>query len=192
MIGRLHYSGAHEIGEIVAERLGYGLFASEIVEEIAKSEGVQRALVAGLDERVESAIERYVIDGFHQRKFAEGDYMRGATRVISTLAHRGKAVIVGRGAAAIVDPAQALRVLVVAPVEWRRARFAERNKLPAHEAAARLEDEDKGRVQFYRRNLHFAQDDPVNYDLAVNVASLGVGPSAATIVEAFHRRFPGA
>jgi len=189
VVTRFPYSGAHELAAQVASSLGYGFFGSEIVDEIAKNEGVQRELVAGLDERVKSAIERYVIDGFHHRPFAEQDYMRAATRVISTLAHRGRAVILGRGAAAIVDPAHALRVLVVAPLEWRRTRLAETNRLTPREAAEQLAAKDKERAEFNRRNLGFAQDDPVNYDLVVNAASLGLGPSAATILEAFHRRF---
>lgn len=189
VISRFPYSGAHELAESVAASLGFGFFGSEIVDEIAKNEGVQRELVAGLDERMKSAIERYVIGSFSHREFAEHDYVRAATRVISTLAHRGRAVILGRGAAAIVDPAHALRVLVVAPVEWRRARLAEAQKLGPAEAAELLRAKDRERTEFNRRNLHFEQDNPLNYDLVVNAASLGLAASAATIVDAFHRRF---
>jgi cytidylate kinase len=189
VISRFPYSGAHELAAQVASNLGYGFFGSEIVDEIARNEGVQRELVAGLDERVTSAIERYVIDSFHHRPFAEQDYMRAATRVISALVHRGRAVILGRGAAAMVDPAHALRVLIVAPLEWRRTRLAEANGLTPHQAAALLASKDSERAEFNHRNLGFAQDDPVNYDLVVNSAALGLGLSAATIVACFRQRF---
>jgi cytidylate kinase len=188
-ISRLPYSGAHDVGARVATRLDYGFFAREIVDEIAKKEGVRRELVAGLDEHVENAIERHVIDGFRHRNFTENDYVRGVSRVVSTLAHRGAAVILGRGAACIVDPTQALRVLVVAPVEWRRARLAEIRKVAAEEAAERLRNEDQERVQFHRRSFHFEQDEPTNYDLVVNTGSLGLGTAASIIVETLHRRF---
>lgn len=189
VLSRLPYSGAHDVGGRVATRLDYGFFAREIVDEIAKEEGVQRDLVAGLDEHVENAIERHVIDGFRHKKFSESDYVRAVSRVVSTLSHRGAAVILGRGAACIVDPAQALRVLVVAPVEWRRARLAEIRKVSPEEAAKRLALEDQERAEFHRRSFQFQQDDPTNYDLVVNTATLGLGPAASIIVETLHRRF---
>jgi cytidylate kinase len=188
-ISRLRYSGAHEVAERIADRLGYGFFGSEIVDQIANDEGVRRELVAGLDEHGQNAIERYVIDGFRHRQFAETDYVRGVTRVISTLSRRGKAVILGRGAAAIVDPAYALRVLVVAPLDWRSQRLAAQRDLPIKTARERIVTEDRDRVEFHRRNFRFEQHDPVNYDLVVNTAALGIDAAAATILEAFRVRF---
>jgi cytidylate kinase len=192
VISRLRYSGAHDVGERVAAELGYGFFGSEIVDQIAKDEGVQRELVAGLDERVQNAIERYLVDGFRHRPLSEADFTRAATKVISTLARRGKAVILGRGAVAIVEPLHALRVFVVAPLEWRRARLAEVQRIAAAEVANRLSSEDAQRAAFLRRNFHFEQDDAVNYDLVVNTGSLGLDGAAATIIETFRQRFPDA
>ena len=189
VLSRLPYSGAHDVGTRVATRLDYGFFAREIVDEIAKEEGVQRDLVAGLDEHVSNAIQRHIIQGFQQRRFSETEYAKAVTRVVSTLAHRGAAVILGRGAACIVPPEQALRVLVVASAEWRRARLAEIRNVSVEEAATRLAVEDKERAEFYRRTFHFQQDEPTNYDLVVNTGTLGLGPAASIIVETLHRRF---
>jgi cytidylate kinase len=188
-ISRLPYSGAHDVGTRVAARLDYGFFAREIVDEIAKEQGVQRDLVAGLDEHVENAIDRHVIDVFRRRKFSETDYVRAVSRVVSTLAHRGATVMLGRGAACIVEPSQALRVLVVAPLEWRRARLAEIRKVSAEEAASRLAQEDHERAEFHRRLFQFQQDDPTNYDLVVNTGSLGLEAAASIIVDSLHHRF---
>lgn len=189
-IARLRYSGAHEVAQRVAEQLGFGFFGAEIVDQIAQDQGVSRDLVAGLDERVQNAIERYVIDGFRHRQYEESDYVRGVIRVISTLARRGRVVILGRGAAAIVDPAHALRVLVVAPKAWRTARLVEIHPTTAREASDRIDIEDRERHEFHRRSFHFDQTDPLVYDLVVNTASLGIAAAAATIVDAFRQRFP--
>lgn len=188
-IARLGYSGAHEVAQEVARQLGFGFFGSEIVEQIAKDEGVSRDLVAGLDERVQNAIERFVIDGFRHRQFEESDYIRGVTHVISTLARRGRVVILGRGAPAIVDPTHVLRVLVIAPKQARAARLAQMHAMTSKEAAERIDVEDREREEFYRRCFSFDQSDPLNYDLVVNTASLGLEPATATILEAFRRRF---
>jgi cytidylate kinase len=188
-ISRMPYSGAHDVGGRVAARLDYGFFAREIVDEIAKEEGVRRDLVAGLDEHVSNAIERHVLDSFRHRKFTESDYIRGVSRVVSTLAHRGAAVMLGRGAACIVNSEQALRVLIVAPTEWRRARLVEIRKISEDEATERLRIEDQERAEFHRRSFNFEQDDPTNYDLVVNTGFLGTSTAASIICETLHRRF---
>jgi cytidylate kinase len=184
-IARLRYSRAHE----VAQQLGFGILGSEIVDQIAKDEDVSRDLVAGLDERVQNAIERFVIDGFRHRKFEESDYVRCVTRVVTTLARRGRVVILGRGAPTIVDPAHALRVLVMASKEARTARLAQMHALASKDAGERIAVEDQERRDFYCRSFKFDQADPLNYDLVVNTAALGIAASSATIAEAFRRRF---
>jgi cytidylate kinase len=188
-IARLRYSGAHEVAQQVADQLGFGFFGSEIVDQIAQDEGVSRDLVAGLDERVQNAIERYVIDGFRHHQFEENDYIRCVTRVVTTLARRGRVVLLGRGAPAIVDPAHALRVLVAAPKAWRAARLAEMHPTTLREADERIGVEDSERQEFCRRSFGLDLTDPLNYDLVLNTASLGLPATAATIVEAFRRRF---
>lgn len=188
-VARLGSSGAHAVAERVARQLGFGFFGSEIVDAIANDEGVRRELVAGLDERVQNAIERYVIDGFRHRPFGEADYLRAVTRVVSALAHRGRAVMLGRGAAAIVDPTRTLRVLVVAPFGWRSARLAEREHLTEHEARERLALEDAGRRDFYRRSFGFDHTDPLNHHLVVNTAELGLEAAEHVVLAAYAKRF---
>lgn len=190
-VARLGCSGAHEIAEGVARRLGYGFFGSEIVDAIARDQGVGRELVAGLDERVRNAIERYVIDGFRHHEFGEAEYRRAVTRIVTTLAHRGRAVILGRGAAAIVDPARTLRVLVVAPLAWRSARLAERERIALDVARDRLTAEDSGRRAFYRRDFGFDHTDPLNHHLVLNTAELGIEAAERVVVSAYAQRFGG-
>jgi cytidylate kinase len=188
-ISRLPYSGAHEVGARLAAELGYSFFGRELVDEIARERKVRRELVAGLDEHLENAIERYVIDGFRHRSFTESDYLRGLLQVVTTLSQQGAAVILGRGAASIVTASDGLRVLVVAPVEARRARMAESLKIAPAAARERLDRLDQERATFYERSFHFRQNDPLNYDLVVNTGSLSIDAAAATIAEALYRRF---
>ena len=42
--------------------LDYGLFDTAIVGEIARQRGIDESLVAGLDERMRGAIDRYVAE----------------------------------------------------------------------------------------------------------------------------------
>ena len=137
-VSRLPFSGAGEIAHLLGARLGYGVFGREIVDQIAEEEGISKTLVAGLDEHVESAIERHVVDGFSRRKFTESDYLRDAVRIVSTLGMRGHTVVVGRGAASVLPVADTLRVLIVAPKEARQKRLAESDGLSLDAAGERM------------------------------------------------------
>jgi cytidylate kinase len=190
-LSRLPGSGADEFGQRLAERLGYAFFGIEIVDRIARKAGIRQELVAGMDERVRSAVES-VIDGLRNRPapFSESDYVSRVVRVIATLGEGGSAVIVGRGAPYILGPDRALRVLVVAPREDRIERFAKRHDLPLAEAEARLEREVAARRQFVERSFRVDPDDASLYDLALNTGPFGIDGAVDVACEALAHRWP--
>jgi cytidylate kinase len=189
-MSRLPASGAEEVGKSVAERLGFGFFGIEIVDQIARERGIQRDLVEGVDERLRSTIDRWVIDSFRRRRFNESDYLRGVVRTIATLGERGLAVILGRGSPFILSEERTLRVLVVAPRTWRIARRAEESGISVAKATERVESDDEDRQHFLRTDFKVDPDDPSHYDLVVNTARLGIDGAAELIVEALRRTFP--
>ena len=183
-------SGAAELAHKVAEWLDYGFFGNEIVDQIAREEHVQRELVAGLDEHLRSAIDRYVLDFFRPGQFTENDYLRQLVHVVTTLGERGMAVVLGRGAPFILPPERALRVLVTAPVEARTEVIAERHQLSGDDARKHREHEDRERTQFLRHGFGVDPDDPSLYDLVVNTATLTSDAAGKIVIEALRRRFP--
>jgi cytidylate kinase len=112
--------------------------------------------------------------------------------MVSTLGQRGMAVVVGRGASAILPAARTLRVLIVAPAADRAARLAAARGLSAAEAEQRLAAEDAARRSFLRDRLGVEGDDPLAYDLVVNLEHLSTDSGAALVVDALRRRFPPA
>jgi cytidylate kinase len=191
-LSRLPHSGAAEIGQRVAERLDYGFFGREIVDQIAGERGVQRQLVAGLDEKIHGTIDRYVADAFRVHAFTESDYLRHVVRVVATLGNRGMAVILGRGAVFILSPARALRVFVVAATSARIGRLAESRGLSHEQAAEMIGEEDARRREFFRHQFGVSPDDPLHYDIVVNTGTLGIDAAVDVIIDALRCRFPGA
>ena len=113
-MSRLPYSGGAELARCLAERLDYGLFDKEIIEGL---------------------------DVLRIKPFPESNYFEHVVRTISALAEQGMAVIVGRGAPFIVRADRALRLLVVAPDEFRTDRLASQRGLTAQDAQAALREE---------------------------------------------------
>jgi cytidylate kinase len=186
-LSRLPHSGAAALAQSVADKLDYGFFGIEIVDRIARERGIDRTLVAELDERVRSTIDRYVLDSFRQRAFTESHYLRSVVRTIFTLSEGGMAVLLGRGAPFILGPDKALRVLVVAPAEQRAARLAKREGLQFSEAQRRLEREDEQRREFLAQ-FGVDPDDPALYDLVVNTGTLGPDAAVTVVITALRAR----
>lgn len=189
-VSRLPGAGGAELARSVAARLGYGLFDREILEAIAQDAGTQAQLIDDLDEHVRGLIDRYLVDFFRARPFTEGDYLRGLVRVVGTLARRGRAVVLGRGSAAVLKPQEALRVLVVAPRDVRLGRIARERGLADAAAVECLDREEADRAEFFRHHFHARQDDPAFYDLAINTASLSMELATDLVVQTLARQFP--
>ncbi len=187
-LSRLPGSGGAELGQNVAEQLDYSFFRIEIVDQIAREQHIQRALLAGLDEHVRTVIDRYVLDAM-RRPFTEGDYLRHVVRTVTTIAERGGAVFLGRGAVFILPPERALRVLVVAPRAARIERVAKANDLKPEQATRRLEQQENERREFHRHHFRVDPDDASAYDLTVNNGMLGMDLASALVVETWKRRF---
>jgi cytidylate kinase len=185
-LSRLPGAGGVELGQAVADALDYTFFGIEIVDQIAQEGNVERQLVADLDEHVRSALERYVLDAL--RPFNENHYLKQVVRTVTTLAERGGAVFLGRGATFILPPERCLRVLVVAPIEQRLERIAKADNLRPKHALDRLSYQEEERRAFYKHHFHADPDHPAGYDLVVNTGTLGLDNAVDVVVEAFRRK----
>jgi len=182
-------AGGTELGRRVADRLGFACFAREIVDQIAERRGIPEEVLHALDGRVRSAVDRYFTDSFQDQRFTEDEFLKEVERFVVPLARRGSAVFVGRGTAFLLAREPSLRVLVVGPLEFRVERFARERGLSTEAARDALRAEDEARSGFIRHHFHERMDDPGAYDLAVNVATLGLDDTAADLVDVYRRRF---
>jgi cytidylate kinase len=190
-LSRLAGAGGTALGQRAAEWLGYEFLDRELIDRIAREEGIHHPLVAELDERIRGGIERTVAL-LRRRSFTERDYLEHLFRVVLALGERGGAVVVGRGAPFILPAHRALRVLVVAPKSVRLERFAQAQGLPHGDAVDELARIDESRRAFLVHNFDVRQDDPLLYDLVVNTGPSSIDAAAGIVVDALRRRFPDA
>jgi cytidylate kinase len=180
--------GAH-IGRLVAERLGFSVYAQELVDEIAKQAHVRRKVVESLDERRRTGVSRWIDELVRIGRFTPSDYMRNLSEVVLTLGRHGKSVIVGRGAFLILDPRFALRVRCEAPLEWRIAQMAESRKLSGVDARAMVLRIDAERVNFYRKNFKVDLQDRKHFDLLLDTHATSEKDCVDVIGKEFQARF---
>jgi len=178
-------SGGTTVAKLVAQQLGFRLWDREILETMAERLKAELRHVEGWDEQVPSAIEG-IMRGALQRTPVTATYRRILKEILTEIANRGRAVIVGRGGACLLP--QSFRVRVVAPLEVRVARVAELEKLTERQARRLVMETDAKRQRFGR--IHFGQDldAPLLYDLVINTERMSLEFAAALVVNAVMQR----
>ncbi len=187
-ISREKGAGGSTVARLVGKRLGWQVFDNKIVDEIAQKTHVRRQLIESLDERDRATIQDTIQDAIGQllnpEEIGTSDYLIYLRQVVLTLGHQGDVIIVGRGARFILPGQFGLCVRMVAPIEARIERVADKARLSLEAARVEVERIDGERVKFIRR--HFGHDvaDPLSHDLIINTAAISVEAAAEIVLTA--------
>ena len=175
------------IARAVADRLGWPLYDSELLQRIAEDMGVHQALLRSVDERQVSWLSE-CLEGFSSRPgISQHAFIRRLIQTLVSLAAHGECVIVGRGATKVLPAATTLRVRIVAPLEHRIEAVRREHGISRDEAARRVEATDRERDAFVREHFQTDAADPRNYDLVLNAARFPVEQCAELILAALNR-----
>jgi len=188
-VSREHGSGGAVLAALLARRLGFQLFDKKLVEEIAAQSGAGRRMIATVDERAQSGIERWVTSVFESGAFTDSEYLRGLVRVLRAIAAHGDAVVVGRGAQFALAPEATLRLRVVAPKAVRVTRIAHRDRLLEEDARAQVREMDARWRAYVQHHFQADIDDPAHYDVVINTGCYGIPASMDLVLAAFRARF---
>lgn len=202
-ITRQFGSGGSSVAQRVAQALGWTVIDNEFVAAVAREAGLPVATVAAHDERAPSPMQRlvralaaaspeeFVPSGQEAAEPTEERIVRVTGRVIGEAAQQGRAVLVGRGAQAVLAqarPDEALHAYIVAPMEPRIAAVMERMSLDAKSAHQLIEKTDADRDRYVEKWHGRRRQDPTNYHLVLNTGFLGYDAAAEQIVVAVRRR----
>jgi len=193
-------AGAPEAAPVVADRLGFRLIDEDIVTRAAVEAGVDKAVVADVEQR-KSRVMR-LVEGLGTAGLSAGYAVPGADivatgepasdelremirSVIEDTAASGSAVIVSHAASlALAQRDDVLRVLLTAPVQTRERRLAATLGVDEKEAARAVKRSDSGRGDYIKRFYGISAELPTHYDLVINTEKLAPEQAAALIVQA--------
>src|SRR6266508_1119890 len=171
-------AGGPEIGQQLADRLGYRYVDQDLVSNAAQKYGLLEEKLSHLDESKPSLFERF--DAETRR------YITVIQTALYEFAEQDRVVLMGRGGQWLLRGiSHHLRVRVMAPFELRVKRLAAKLKGPMGEAASprtvmemvRRDDTERAGRMRYLYEVDLA--DPTLYDLVINTETL----KAATAVE---------
>jgi hypothetical protein len=187
----------------VAAALGWRVVDNELVEEVAARAGVPPEQVAEQDERAPSFVERLArtltastpelfppsVAGGTVPQLQEADLVRITESVVAEAAAKGRLVLVGRAAPAVLaQERDSLHVKLVAPKPYRIQAAAERLGVDLQKAATVVDESDSTRARYHRQYYHRDWNDPVNYHMVLNTGALGLDGATSVIVSEARRR----
>lgn len=188
-------NGGVAVSQGLAERLGWRVFDSEIVEYIAQRSSVHRDLIGTLDESTRDFVTDAVmalVSSVEHREYGSSDYRQSLFSTMAIIAQHGEAVILGRGGNIVLEGFKdSLRVRLIAPLPVRVARVAEELSISTSDAEKLVRQTDRDRRAFIKKQFGRDIDDPCLYDLVINTAGMTSGEVVSLIWQAARIRNPG-
>jgi cytidylate kinase len=188
LISREKGAGGNTVARLVGKRLGWQVFNNEIVDEIAQKAHVRRQLIESLDERDQATIQDAIGQLLNPREIGTSGYLGYLKQVVLTLGHQGDVIIVGHAARFILPGQFGLSVRMVAPIEVRTRRIADKARLSLDAARVEVERTDHERVRLARRQFGHNVADPLSHDLTINTAEMNVEAATEVVITALQRK----
>lgn len=174
VIGRQYGFGGHDIGKVLADKLGYDFYDQDIIKMAAKTTGMTSEFIGKREETMTNSLLYDLVNQMYQykdeREQAPKDKIFAAeSKVIRELADKGNCVIIGRCSDYILrDNKRVLKVFFNAPLESRIKRVMKRQGVEYSEAQHRIRKTDKYRADNYRYYTGRIWGASSNFDLTIN------------------------
>lgn len=193
-IARQFGSRGREIGQKLAEELGYKYYDRDLISLAAEKSGMSRDILDAADEKAATSI-------LYTLALGSSVYAHGVeninvplndklyivqSNIIKDIYERGEgAVIVGRCADYVLsDCENVARIFISADFDSRVAVTAERSNVSEAKAKDMIIKTDKRRANYYSYYTGKKWGKIENYDLIVNSAKTGVD-GAVSVIKAF-------
>lgn len=205
-ITRQYAAGGSEVAKHVATELGWTVIDNEFVDEVARRAGLPPDEVAQREERAPGLLARIARNlaaatpemsagttagttALPEAEAEEATIVKITERVITEAAAHGRAVLVGRGAQAVLARRpNALHVYLVGPRAWRMEMAVEHLGVERGEVEKVLDEVDRDRDRYVKAHYGRHRADASNYDMVLNTQRLGFRGAGEVIVAEAGRR----
>lgn len=173
-IGRQFGSGGHDIGKILAEKLGYDFYDAEIIQMTAGTTGYTPEFIKKNEEIMTNSliydlVNQMYLNADMQDEAPKDKIFEAECQVVRNLAKKGNCVIVGRCADYVLrNSGNCLKVFFSAPLVSRIRRVAQRQNISEGEAKATFQKNEKLRADNYRYYTRRMWGAAGNFDLSLN------------------------
>jgi cytidylate kinase len=194
-ISRQFGAGGITLGKMVAEKFGYTFADTEIIKMVAEMANVSTHFVETVEREAggkfakfisktvsKPLVERILKD---ERGYIDEEiYLDYLVLIIAQMADDGDVVILGRGSQYILnDHPDAYHVLLIDTFE-NRVRFMQKNyDLSQRHATQAVKNEDKRRINLYKKLGKTDYDNPDLYHLVINGNRIHLDKALQLVIE---------
>lgn len=199
-ISRQFGAGGITLGKKIAKQLGYNFFDNEIIQLVADQANVSTRWVESMEKEAGGRMERIIsglvsrsfMDRFLEDKYGYIDeeiYVDLLHQIIKNIAAEGDAVILGRGSQYILkETPNVLHILLVADKEYRIRFIEEKYELFTKHAIQMINNEDKRRVNLYRKFGREDYDHWGHYHMIFNMGNIDLDKATRMVCKLIDQR----
>lgn len=182
-ISRQFASGGHEIGQKLAERLGFDFYDKELIYKAAEMSGISPDILKEFDEKASSSLlyslslgASSIINGFSgTAQLPINDRVFLAQQNLIKEYAKHDCIIIGRCADYILKGHKnCIRIFIYADFAFRRERAIRVEGIDKDSVNSFISKKDKTRANYYNYYADTKWGDFNNYDFCINSAFLGI------------------
>lgn len=174
-ISREYGSGGRYVGEIISKKLGIKFYDKAFISEVNKETGLSEEFIK------ENEQKHRVLGSF---EYNNDDKLFIAEEKVIKNISKESCVIVGRCASYVLkDNKDTVKIFLYSSEEDKIKRAIKYYNIPKNKAKKKIEKINKMRDKHYSYYTGSSLYNPSNYDLMINVDSLGVEGTADYIIE---------
>jgi len=191
-ISREYGSGGHDVGELLAKRLGMAFYDRALIDKTAENLGYTTECVAEKEQNISTGklwelifTDKSIPASMNPSQ--DDAIFVSQSRTIRELASEKPCVIIGRMADWVLrDRQHCLRVFITSTRDYAVGSVVRKYGLTPDEAMRKIERVNRGRANHYYQYADRHWTDARNYDLVINVSNVGI-EGAATLIEQMAR-----
>jgi len=183
-IARQAGAGGSEIARLLGRRLGWAVYDRDLLELVSQRFHEPRLMLDLVDETRSNWVYDVLGTWMDHQIIPHQKFVAHLRRVVATAAQQGKAVFVGRGAQFLLPRPRLLAVGITAPMTFRVQRIMAEKRMNEGDARQFVREADEGRREFVKRYFRRDINDPLLYDLVINVQHIGMAKAFEQIVTA--------
>jgi len=187
-IGREFGSGGHEIGELLAKKLGINFYDRNLLDKIGDEKHVDIEQFKQYDEKVKNPFLSRSVRGFSNS--IEENLAQMQFDFIKEKADSGESfVIVGRCAGHVLrNRPELITIFVLANREDKVNRIQNKYNLSKKEAEKKIDRHDTNRKKYHNNYSSIKWGDSRGYDLCINSSCLGIESTIDTLYDYVMKR----
>ena len=194
-ISRQFGAGGITLGKMIAEKMGYTFADSDIIQRVAKEANVSTDWIESFEKEAGSKLSRFISSMVSKRwldrvlsdergYLDEQIYLDYLVLIIAQFADEGDVVILGRGSQYILnDHPDAVHILLVDQFENRVKFMMKRYDMPRKKAERMVANEDRRRLNLFKRLGKSDYDNPQLYHLVLNMGRLDLDTARDMVCE---------